>query len=66
MKSSCKDCVMCIPNMDSHEKREFFFPDDTECGAGYPEYPDAGHMCVHYIYDDTNEYKEEVVVGRYF
>ena len=65
-KASCKDCVMCIPSLDVADKSEFVFPEDCECGAGYEEYPDCAHMCVHFIYDDTNEYIEYTPIGRYY
>ena len=67
-KASCKDCVMCCPRDDGTvaAKDQFVFPEDCECGAGYEEYPDCAYMCVHFIYDDTNDYIEYTPVGRYF
>ena len=51
--SSCKNCVMCVPNEFVYTKSEFLFPDDTECGMGDELYPECGYLCPNYQYQDN-------------
>ena len=61
--ASCKRCALCVPKQDVAEQDEFYFPGETECGAGYDEYPDLAYCCIAYAYND-NGYKEYMPVWR--
>lgn len=39
-KYYCEDCICRQPNLASSGKREFQWPEDYECAAGYGEFPD--------------------------